>query len=283
MASIKDDAVVLRRLDYSETSQVLAVFTREHGQQRLIAKGIKRSTKTRVAVGIDLLEAGTVVFIRKPGHEDTLGTLTEWQQIDTFPHLRTDLGRLYAAQYAADVTTSLTEVHDPHPALFEALISFFASLRDSPPLPVLSHYLWTLLDEIGLRPDLSRCMSCARSIEEDTVVYFSSRESGAICRDCEPAVVDKRRIDPRAARQLRLWADESMADDVGATDDMGATGSLPASASGESGFDAAPARASDTPWPAAFDLLDHHLTQTLHHPPRLSSTIRTAIKELGGK
>lgn len=224
MASLKDDAVALRRLDYSETSQVLAVFTREHGQQRLIAKGIKRSTKTRVAVGIDLLEAGTVVFIRKPGHEDTLGTLTEWQQTDTFPHLRTNLGRLYAAQYAAEVTTSLTEVHDPHPALFEAIVDFFASLKTAATLPALSHFLWTLLDEIGLRPDLSRCMSCGRSIEGDREVYFSSRESGAICRDCEPAVVDKRRMDPRAARQLRAWATD--VDD----DRQGATGSSSASA-----------------------------------------------------
>ncbi len=37
MASVKDVAIVLRRLDYSETSQVLAMLTREHGQQRLIA------------------------------------------------------------------------------------------------------------------------------------------------------------------------------------------------------------------------------------------------------
>lgn len=284
MASLKDDAVALRRLDYSETSQVLAVFTRAHGQQRLIAKGIKRSTKTRVAVGIDLLEAGTVVFIRKPGHEDTLGTLTEWQQTDTFPHLRTDLGRLYAAQYAAEVTTSLTEVHDPHPDLFEAIVAFFASLKTTATLPALSQFLWTLLDEIGLRPDLSRCMSCGRSVEGDREVYFSSRESGAICRDCEPAVVDKRRIDPRAAEQLRAWAEESVAvDDAGTTEDMGATGSLPAGANGEGASSGASTRAGGMPWPAIFDLLDHHLTQILHHPPRLASAIRTAIPELRGR
>jgi len=278
MASLKDDAVALRRLDYSETSQVLAVFTRAHGQQRLIAKGIKRSTRTRVAVGIDLLEAGTVVFIRKPGHEDTLGTLTEWQQTDTFPHLRADLGRLYAAQYAADVTTSLTEVHDPHPALFEAIVDFFASMKTAATLPALSQFLWTLLDEIGLRPDLSRCMSCGRSVAGDREVYFSSRESGAICRDCEPAVVDKRRIDPRAAEQLRAWSD-----DADASGNEGATGSSPASVNAAGAFAAPSARSGVTPWPAVFDLLDHHLTQILHHPPRLASAIRTAIPELRGR
>ncbi len=61
MALISDRAIVLRRLDYSETSQILALFTREYGQVRVIAKGIKRSTRSRFAVGIDLLEVGQVV------------------------------------------------------------------------------------------------------------------------------------------------------------------------------------------------------------------------------
>ena len=54
MTAIKDEAIVLRRLDYSETSQVLAFFTRDHGPRRLIAKGVKRSTKKKFATGIDL-------------------------------------------------------------------------------------------------------------------------------------------------------------------------------------------------------------------------------------
>ena len=37
MPLIQDQAVVLRRLDYSETSQVLVLFTRDHGKVRAIA------------------------------------------------------------------------------------------------------------------------------------------------------------------------------------------------------------------------------------------------------
>src|SRR5438477_8405757 len=98
MALLKDDAIVLRRLDYSETSQVLLVFCRELGPQRLIAKGIKRGTKTRVAVGVDLLEFGTVVFSRRAGSDAQLAIMTEWRQADTFAHLRRNLLRLYATQ-----------------------------------------------------------------------------------------------------------------------------------------------------------------------------------------
>src|SRR5690606_15014015 len=109
MASIKDEAIVLRRLDFSENSQVLAFFTREHGLQRLIAKGIKRGTKKRFATGIDLLERGSVVYWRSAGSERGLSTLSEWRQQDLYLGLRSSLRHWYAAQYAAESTAGVLE------------------------------------------------------------------------------------------------------------------------------------------------------------------------------
>jgi DNA repair protein RecO (recombination protein O) len=247
---IADIAIVLRRLDYSETSQVLVLLTREVGQERVIAKGVKRSTKTKPSIGIDLLEMGNVTFSRRPGKEDVLATLTEWRQLDTFPGIRRDLIRLYAAQYAAEVTSQLTELHDPHPALFDALQGLLAILAGEPtapegekPVVALCRYLWRLFMEIGLRPELSRCMNCSRPIEADKVVYFSSRAGGAICRDCESATVEKRRI---AADSL-AW--------------------LSADCAGE-----APKIGS------VFDILDYHLGHTMGRPARLSDPLRELMK-----
>lgn len=247
MSLFSDIAVVLRRLDYSETSQVLVLLTRDHGQQRLIAKGVKRATKTRASVGIDLLEVGRLVFSRRPGKEDTLATLTEWRQEETFPHLRTDLVRNYAAQYAAEVTSHLMEVHDPHPALFDGLRHFFRALKDGPPIGLLARYLWFLLTQIGLRPELSRCMGCGRSVEKDATVYFSSHQGGAICRDCEPAIVEKRRISVALARSFGAVGSPHPLDD--------------------------PKLARE-----AFDLLDYHLTELLSRPPKLSAPLRSTMQ-----
>jgi DNA repair protein RecO (recombination protein O) len=239
---VKDMAIVLRRLDYSETSQVLAVFTREHGQVRLIAKGVKRSTKTRVATGIDLLELGQAVFSLRTGKEDNLATLTEWRQEDGFAHLRRDLARSYAAQYAAEITSQLTEVHDPHVGLFDALRRFLPALAEEDTVTALVGYLWVLLREIGLRPDLGRCVSCGRPTEGGGALFFSSREGGAICRDCEPAMIEKRRIPPAIGRAL---TDEGLSDKSLA---------MP-----------------------AFELLDYHFTELMSHPPRTSRLLRQAI------
>jgi DNA repair protein RecO (recombination protein O) len=245
VALVKDTAITLRRLDYSETSQVLVVFTREHGQQRLIAKGIKRSTKSRTAVGIDLLELGRAVFSLRPGKEDNLATLTEWHQEDTFPYLRRDLVRLYAAQYAAEVTSHLTETHDPHPTLFDAMLALLRELAEAEPLPALDAYLWRMLTDVGLRPELSCCVGCGRDVRGDRVLYFSSRQGGAICRDCEPAAVEKRR--------LRLDVPSALL--TGRMRDIGVA-------------------------VAALDVLDYHFAEIMARPLRLSAVLRAALPRL---
>jgi len=203
MALIKDEAVVLRRLDFSESSQVLAVFTREHGQQRVIAKGVKRATRQRASVGIDLLERGDIVFSQRPGGEDRLSPLTEWRQLDNFPHLRADLARYYAGLYAGEAVAMLTEVHDPHAGLYDGLRAFLADLATGESGVLLARFLWLLLTEIGLQPELSVCTSCRRSVAGDRVLYFSSRSGGAICRDCEPASVEKFQLAVGAAGVAR--------------------------------------------------------------------------------
>src|ERR1051325_8908634 len=61
---VTDDAVCLRVTDFSETSQIVGLFTRRHGLVPMIAKGAKRQTKKNSMSGpLDLLTSGEVVFV----------------------------------------------------------------------------------------------------------------------------------------------------------------------------------------------------------------------------
>ncbi len=252
MALIKDIAIVIRRLDYSETSQVLVVFARETGQQRLIAKGVKRGTKSKAATGIDLLELGFVVYSRRAESEAALGTLTEWRQEDVHPAVRRNLAAWYAAQYAADRTAQATQEGDPHPELFDALKHLLESEAWSRPLAALAWYLCVLLREVGLVPQFERCAACGAERASVSCVYFSARQGGLLCRDCEPAFVEKRRVDPRtvdAAIAVEEWPDLATA----LEDDL-----------------------PETVMPSVFELLDYHLTEVLSKPSRVTAILRSA-------
>jgi DNA repair protein RecO (recombination protein O) len=69
----KSPAIVLRVVDWSETSSVVTLFTREFGKVRGLAKGARRP-KGPFESALDLLAVCRVVFIRKSS--DALDLLT---------------------------------------------------------------------------------------------------------------------------------------------------------------------------------------------------------------
>lgn len=206
MASRSDRAIVLRVSAYSETSQIVSLMTGASGRVRLLAKGIRRSTKNRFAPGVDLLELGQVRFLLPRGESD-LGTLTEWVQLEAFSEIRKSLTHLHAGLYAAELLTSLTQVLDPHEGLCAALERLLRSLVDrTPPLAdnaagddavtAVVRFQAALLRSTGFTPNLRTCVSCSRPRGRNAEAFFSSTAGGYICRDCEPQQVEKRRLAP---------------------------------------------------------------------------------------
>src|SRR5882672_9637267 len=123
MAAEKAQALVLRTTDWSETSRIATLWTRELGKVRVLAKGGRR-LKSNFESALDLLTVCSIVLLRKTS--GSLDLLTEAQVMERFPQLRNDLAGLYAAYYVAELLGDWTEEYDPHPALFDEAL---ASLR----------------------------------------------------------------------------------------------------------------------------------------------------------
>jgi DNA repair protein RecO (recombination protein O) len=197
MPSIRDNTIVLRRLDYSETSQVLVFFGQDRGKVRAIAKGIKRSTKTRHSGAIDLLDAGEVVFSVRSTTQEALAQVTEWKQTRSFSGLREQIPRLYGAQYCAEIVASMTADWDPHPDLYEALLEALTIFNTAAVvLPGIVQFQRQLLQSTGMYPEVRHCVGCGRDPVPGEPLHFTSHQGGILCRDCEPRFVEKRLINP---------------------------------------------------------------------------------------
>src|SRR5919199_2312205 len=120
MATEKAQALVLRTTDWSETSRIATLWTRELGKVRALAKGGRR-LKSNFESALDLLTVCSMVLLRKSS--GGLDLLTEAQVVERFPKLRTDLAALYAAYYVAELLSDWTEDYDPHPVLFEEALA----------------------------------------------------------------------------------------------------------------------------------------------------------------
>jgi DNA repair protein RecO (recombination protein O) len=194
-------AIVLRKYDFSESSQTAAIFTRAHGKVRVIAKGIKK--KSRAFEGaLDLLDVGTAAWLERRNRQG-LCILTEWRQERTFAGLRADLDAYYLGLYLGELTDGLTEDFDPHPALFDGLLQALHRLGEPAGRAAAAAFQVTLLHETGFLPELDECVHCGRPPAPRTAVFFAAGAGGLVCRDCEPHVFDKRQVTWAALAFLR--------------------------------------------------------------------------------
>ncbi len=195
----KDSAVCIRTVDYSETSQIVTFFTAQNGKVGAIAKGSKRP-KSPFDGPIEVLSHGQIVF--SDPESSKLATLTEFQQQPAFDNLAKNLFALNSSLLAVELLNELTDEHDPHPELFDAMLNFLKDVNEirtagdkrQDTLALLILFQLTLLKEIGLQPILNYCPNCktqhtTRGTQHE--FYFSSEANGLICRDCEANFPDK--------------------------------------------------------------------------------------------
>jgi DNA repair protein RecO (recombination protein O) len=182
MSSEKGTAIVLRVIDFSETSAVVTLFTREFGKVRALAKGARRP-KGPFESALDLLAVCRIVFLRKSS--DSLDLLTEAKLERRFRPSGGNLSNLYAAYYVAELLNELTDDGDPHPVLFDAADQTLVALASpGAARPALVRFELTALREVGHLPQLAACGECGRTIERGGRVPFSQWAGGVLCATC---------------------------------------------------------------------------------------------------
>jgi len=240
----KDSGLCIRALDYSETSQIVTLFTRRSGKISAIAKGSKRP-KSAFDGPIEVFSYGKIVF--SDSNKEKLATLTEFEQQPGLDSLRTNLFTLNCSLFAAELVSNLTDEYDPHPQLFDSFLQFLQNAnkqRDT--LISLILFQLSLLKEVGLQPILNTCANCKNSFSVDwPQCYFSNSANGLICRDCESSFPDKIRLTKNAANclaNLKLIGD-----------------------------------ANEKTLNEIEKILIHHFTEILHRPPKMAKHILCTI------
>lgn len=180
MPRLKDQAICIRHLEWSETSQVVVLMTEQHGKLRGLAKGAKRTSPShmqRFSGGIELLTRGEIVAVTKPTTE--LATLTEWDLQDDYHLLRRDLDAHRLGMYAADAVHAMTADLDAHPRTYHALRLYLEALRDpAQRATALLRFQWMLLDDAGYRPELWRDVRTNADLPAQDTYTFDPRGGG---------------------------------------------------------------------------------------------------------
>lgn len=177
---------VLHHYDWSESSLILDLFTREQGRIAVAAKGAKKpfSQLRSVLLPFQRLQ---VSLGRQPPGDDTreVHTLRAADWAGGHPMLTG--AALFSGFYLNELLMKLLARHDPHAALFDAYAGTVAALAhsdDAATQAALRAFELVLLREIGLLPDLGTETASHRTVRADRR-YLVLADAGVVETDNE--------------------------------------------------------------------------------------------------
>ncbi len=176
----KTEAIVIGSWALGESDRIIAFYTRAHGKLRGVAKAARRP-RSRFGGALELFSYGTLVFFEKETAE--LVRINGFDVLRHYRALREDLTRLGWGAWMVECLSRLTPDRDPSRALFALLrdgLRRLAQGGDQVRIPLL--YALRLLDLLGHRPQVTRCLDCGRS--PLAPAQFESAHGGVRCRRC---------------------------------------------------------------------------------------------------
>lgn len=178
MSTYRDQAIVLRGLDYGEADRILTLLTKGHGKVGVIAKGARRQTSRlgwalQVYHHLDLQLAS--------GHN--LDVVTQAVPLEG-PRMPADIEWTARAAVVCELADRISEDRHPEPDLFELTLGGLQELAVEPqPRRATTRFLMQALLQLGYGPRLRECAGCDRPLPEAPAA-FAPEVGGFLCAEC---------------------------------------------------------------------------------------------------
>ena len=191
-------AIIIKEVKLGEADRILTFYTPHLGKIQGVAKGVRRP-RSKMAGHLELLTHSTVSLARGRN----LDTVTGSQTIDSFLPLKSDLELTSYALYAIELINQFTPDSVENHPLFQLLLETMHHLcRGSNSEVFLRSFELHLLELVGYRPQLGRCISCRLPLKPVTS-YFSPTAGGILCPGCSNSQSSTRRISVNAIKVFR--------------------------------------------------------------------------------
>jgi hypothetical protein len=174
----KTESVILSIAPYRETSCILRLFSRSRGLVHGIAKGVRGGKSTVPLERGFLLEAH--LYYRPNRELHTLGSL---HVANFFPDIRANLTKSAIRDIALELYLKSITQTEPHPELFELMVSFLVDLEESHESKNLYPPLWRFIHRYCLFMGFGIDTGSGRAEGIDTAVI---KFVGEACGDAPP-------------------------------------------------------------------------------------------------
>ena len=190
MSQEKTEAIVLRGIDFSETSRIITFLSPDRGRLTCMAKGVRRRNSS-LAPMLDTFNRLEIVYYWKDAR--SIQQLAEATILDTFSPIKRDLERATRAAVSLEMAGKAAHENEPSFALYATLVHGLESLSQWTGNLRL-HACWQavhILAAAGHAPNLTTCIECGADIPDP--INWSrppgfSYHGGIACANCRADV-----------------------------------------------------------------------------------------------
>ena len=195
MKIIKVEGIIINTTNYSESSKILNVYTKEYGLLGIMSKGC-RNLKSKLRSLSDKLVYGDFNIYYK---ENGLSTLISVDLKNEFKEIKKDIVKISYANYLLDLTNQIlreNKTGDMYGDLVSALIKINESLN---PLIITNIIELKFLEHLGVMPVIDCCTICG---SDKNIVTIDGDVGGYICKNCYK---NEKIVNPKTIKLLRMF------------------------------------------------------------------------------
>lgn len=179
----KTEAVVLRAVEYSESSLIVTLFTRKHGAIAVIAKGAKRPKSKFSALMVPGQVLEVVVYIKPTRNVQTLSEASAMLKLD---QLRIDLEKIAIATTTLELVNQVLHENEVNEPLFAFLVKFLRWINqyDKPSRIIFPYVQLRVMEHVGIGLQVDESIS-SETINEETSMGYMNINSGMLSTQSE--------------------------------------------------------------------------------------------------
>lgn len=192
----KVTGIVLSDTNYSESSKILNVLTKEHGKIGIISKGCRNLKSSLRSVSSKFTYGYFNIYYKQEG----LSVLISVDIINDFSNIKQDLFKIGYATFLSDLTNQVLKETSSN-EIFDLFINGLIKINDDfDPMIITNIIELKYLNYLGVMPILDCCSVCGSNKKIVTVSSFSG---GYLCVNCYK---NEYIVDEKTVKLLRMFS-----------------------------------------------------------------------------
>lgn len=177
MEIVRTEGIVIGETNYSESSKILKVLTKDYGLISIMSKGCRNLKSKLRGVSGKLVYANFQFYYKENG----ISTLISADVINTLRNILIDIEKISYVSYLVDLTEQVYKnTYDDD--IYDLFILVLNKINDDYDFEAITYiYELKLLDYLGIRPNVDGCSLCGNS---KNIITISTKDGGYVCQNC---------------------------------------------------------------------------------------------------